>query len=585
MSGLRDVLSSTDKPLMVKTIVLMGVCGATSAVVGWPLGTGTLGLSVLVGFMLGFIVANVPMVLALNMIVVNGLLLAVSASLGVAVVGHPLLGGIVMAVLALLSAVWMAIPIVGPFFAGLPILVYLVMAAKGQELIGGTPPTDAGIAALAGLAGAAVVAVVVSIRDPRKPDRTLTAAAWSPETPLPRLAMIVRVLFLDAAPRAWQVLAAQATVVSICRKALGPNSTNDAAAMAAAEQASAAVAAAIPPKGAPTPRTVTMDLSALNAAAADSTNPTSAAAWHLWFATLSQSQKVLSGDVHPPTLRHPMLALLAALARSIVHPDVALFRYGLQRAIALGIGMGALLYFSGNENVFWVVLTMVSVLQINASATVTRLVQRLAGTLAGVLLAVVVSLVVPKEILVPYLAGLVLLMGVVWMMRNYAVASMCMAFAIVLLIGTPDNRVLTFAGLRALDVAIGGAIALLVTMLVFPVRPLPERRRAAAVTALRAQVARLQADITSPGPQDFPGLVATQTAAFTAITNFASDVALLPAAQQADYADEVAALEVAGEQAFALSAVVVGLADVPITDSTVLDHAIAGLDAQIARVR
>lgn len=580
MSGLREVLSSTDKPLMVKAIVVMAVCGAAAGVVAWPLGTGTLGLSVLVGFMLGFIVASVPMVLALSLIAVNGLLLALAAALGVAVVGHPLAGALVMAVLALLSAVWMAIPIVGPFFAGLPILVYVLMAAKGQELIGSTPAPKAGIAALAGLVGAAIVAVLVSIRDPRKPDRTLTAAVWKPETPVGKLAMIVRVLFLDAAPRPWQVLAAQASVVAMCRKAVSGSGDEYPEAAAAAEQASATVAAAIVPRGAPTPRTVTFDLSAVDEAARQADGRVGAA-WQLWSATLTQAQRVLAGEASAPVHRHPMLTLLAALVRSILRPDVALFRYGLQRAIALGIGMGALIYYSGNENVFWVVLTLVSVLQINASATVTRLLQRLIGTLVGVLAAVIIALVLPKEILVPYLAGLVLLVGVVWMMRNYAVTSMCMAFAVVLMIGAPDDRVLTFAGLRALDVAIGGVIALVVTWVIFPVRPRPGLRRTSAVSALRAQVVQLQAAVHAPGKPDFDALIAKQAAALTSVSNYASEVLLLPEAQRSAHQADVDVIDSAGEEAFVLSAVVVGLAGVPITDSEVLHDSLDQLDAQL----
>ena len=577
------MLSSADKPLMVKAIVVMTLCGAAAALVGWPLGTGTLGLSVLVGFMLGFIVANVPMVLALSLIAVNGLLLAVAAALGVAVVGHPLTGAIVMAILALLSAVWMAIPIVGPFFAGLPILVYVLMAAKGQELIGGTPAPDAGIAALAGLVGAAIVAVLVSIRDPRKPDRTLTAAAWKPELPAGKLASIVRVLFLDAAPRPWQVLAAQASVVAICRKAVSADGEDHPAAAAAAEQASAAVAAAVAPRGAPTPRTVTFDLSAVDTAAGQADGRVGAA-WQLWSATLTHAQRVLAGEVSAPVQRHPMLTLLAALVRSILHPDVALFRYGLQRAIALGIGMGALIYFSGNENVFWVVLTLVSVLQVNASATVTRLVQRLVGTLVGVLAAVIIAQVLPKEVLVPYLAGLVLLVGVVWMMRNYAVTSMCMAFAVVLLLGAPADRVLTFAGMRAIDVAIGGVIALIVTWVIFPVRPRPGLRRNAAVSALQAQVAQLRAAVRAPGSPDFDTLIAAQAAALTSISNYASEVLLLPADQRSAHEADADVLDTAGEEAFVLSAVVVGLAGVPITGSEVLRDSLDQLDAQLEQL-
>jgi uncharacterized membrane protein YccC len=219
--------------------------------------------------------------------------------------------------------------------------------------------------------------------------------------------------------------------------------------------------------------------------------------------------------------------LLETLLRSLLHPDVSVFRYGVQRALALGIGLAALVASRGSENAFWVVLTMASVLQANAPSTVAKVAQRTLGTLAGVLLAVAVSFVLPKQLLVPYGAVLVLIAGFAWMQRNYAITAMASGFGVVLLYGVPDDQVLAYAGMRAIDVAIGGVIAAAVARFVFPVRPRLAQRRAAVITSLQRFSQTLGRHIDAPDQVSIIELATCQAVVARANSNLRTDLALV----------------------------------------------------------
>ncbi len=583
MSGLRQVLSSSsDKPLLGKALIVMALCGALGGALGWAFDVKTVGLSIFVSFVLGMIVATSPMRMALALVGITGALLVVSATLGVAFAHNALMAALVMAVIAFASAAWSSIAVVGGFFSSLPVLVYVLMTAKAESFVGTSAVWKAAVAAMIGVAAAALVAVLVSIRDPRKADRTITAASWSTDLPANKRGQIVRVLFLDRAPRALQTLSAQAALsVMIHRWFVKAGVTEPAAAFAQADANRKAIAGAIVPPGRITPRKVSIDTDALTAAA-KATSGQQQAVWQLWAQTFEQARVVLGGELILAIARHPLLALARGLLRSLMHPDVAVFRFALQRVLALSVGIFALVLSDGKESYFWVLLTMMSVLQLNAPATFARNVQRAAGTLGGVLLAVVVSLILPKEVLDPWLAGIAMLAGIVWIMRNYAVASMLIAMAVVLLMGVPKGNVAGFAVMRAMDVVIGGAIALLISRFFFHVKARPAQRQAASVGALRAFVAELREVVSSSGPVPLQRLIDLQSAVVTSLGNQQSDIQLLRGDEQAAAQKNYDELVTLSERAYAVASAAVGIARVPVHGALPLESTLESLDSELA---
>ena len=88
--------------------------------------------------------------------------------------------------------------------------------------------------------------------------------------------------------------------------------------------------------------------------------------------------------------------------------------------------------------------------------------------------------VVPAEVLSPWLAGLAMLVGLLFIRRNYTVTTAFVAAAIVFIVGVSAGTPVTTAGIRILDTVIGILLGWLIATFVFPVRAslIPRRNRA-----------------------------------------------------------------------------------------------------------
>jgi len=134
----------------------------------------------------------------------------------------------------------------------------------------------------------------------------------------------------------------------------------------------------------------------------------------------------------------------------------------------------------------WAVLTAVVVTQVSAGGSVRASLEYLVGTLAGAVYATVVALVLPHSTTLAM--GLALALAIAPL--AYAAASSSIfrvapftAAIVLLLAGEHEQGPLAAATTRLVEVALGGAVAVAVSLLVLPERA-PARRRQAAAAAL-----------------------------------------------------------------------------------------------------
>ena len=301
-----------------------------------------------------------------------------------------------------------------------------------------------------------------------------------------------------------------------------------------------------------------------------------------------QRTSVLAGYWRaPPSVTVPRtspFALIRDVGLSLLKPAATSARFGLQRAIAIGLGVVVVSYLHGNENVFWIVLSMIIVMQPDASASARKGVQAAIRTVGGVVLALAPSLILPPAVLYPWLAAGLMIGGFAWMKRNYASMTVGTASAVVLLIGVPADDVGMWAGLRLVDVAAGAVIATIVTRFVLPIRPDPAKRIAALVTSLHEAIARLRARLNDEEPEPRKMLNTAfdvGTSVLTDLNNLRADISNPRLADPGRFQPSLEALEKSTGTVLALGGVILNLPE-PVAKHTLhqaLDRVEAELDS------
>lgn len=459
----------------------------------------TVPVSCIAGMFLGLVAVMGPFFMSLRLVIAVGLLMTLTSGLAVVAGQHPWLAVAGMVVLVFVGTVWTSIPLVGSMIGNFPIIGFLLILAKGQAFTGGAAAGRVMLATVAGLIAALIVLVVFSGRDPRGPTRGLVAKAWGPLATSRQQGSMLGVLRLDSAPRALITVGQAAILAMIARSWLEAEKDTDA--YRAGIEAQAAISSALLPRGPIVGRTVTPSVddarAKLRGAGKDAAEPQASYAWNRWQVALGHGAGVLEGKVPPRAAVFSSGSLTRALVSSVLHVDSAGFRYGVQRAAALGVATFVMLSTSA-PNFYWILLTIFSVLQTNAVATVSKAVQYALGTWIGAVGALLLSLLLPRGVVVIVALGLIIA-GFAWMARNYMVMSVAVAAAVVLISGAPDGEFLKWAGLRAIDVVCGALIAIAVSALVLRVRPQPTRHVEAARSALLATVGRLRSRFQDPG--------------------------------------------------------------------------------------
>lgn len=142
----------------------------------------------------------------------------------------------------------------------------------------------------------------------------------------------------------------------------------------------------------------------------------------------------------------------------------------LQAGVAAAIGYGLGVYFQ-LSHAYWVTLTIVIVLSNTLGTTVQRTIQRSLGTAAGVVVAMAVD---PLLSSVPEIRiGLVVVsipVVIVFMERNYALASGIISFLVVMGLQTLEDLPILELWSRLYDTLIGAGIGLGIAFVLFPKR-------------------------------------------------------------------------------------------------------------------
>lgn len=509
-------------------------------------------VSGLTGMFLGLLAVAGPFVMAGRLIIVSGVLMALTSGLAAVAHEHAWLAVAGMVIVVFIGTVWTAIPLVGRLLGTFPAIMYLLILARGRTFTGGAAGWRVVLASLVAILAALIVLCILRGRDIRKPVRQMAAGSWDANATWSTLGSAVMVMRLDAAPASLVTVAESAVLAKIARDRLADQS--DTGTYEAADAAGTAIAKALLPRGPIVPRDVTDEVQPAVAelsAASQRAGPTAQGyAWNRWAAALRHSSDVLAGRVPGRRLPFSNASLTRMQIRSVLHPDSTSFRYGVQRALGLGVATYVMVSTT-LPNFYWLLLAMFSVLQTNASATWSRAAQYALGTWVGAVAAVLLGLVLPAKI-VSVIALALLIAGFAWMVRNYAVMCVGVAASVVLLTGAPDGAYLKWAGLRALDVTVGALLAMAVSLLVLRVRPQPARNIEQAKSALLATIAQLRDAFHDPNAAK--QLTLNSEGAFLRqMSNLAADQQMMadPSAAAASYAG----LWRADEQVLALASV------------------------------
>ncbi|MCH9816536.1 MAG: FUSC family protein [Actinomycetia bacterium] len=568
MAKLGSVFASTDDPLGWRLVAFLCAGAVVAGLAGFLVDTTATIVAVAVGAFLGMLAAVGPLFLALRGVATIGLACVMAVGLAGVSFGSPWFAALVLAVLAFVGSLWSAVPVLGQIGGGFPALLFLLLTT---DLLNSAEASDTGsllLAAVIGVVAAMLVAVVANLRDPRKVSRLAVAKAWGSDSDLEAQGAAAQVLRFDGSPAVLANLLSAATVALLGRQTAttpvqGTTSPGDSVpeAIAAATQGNEGIQQTLLPRGTLTNRDVSINFTAIDQGEAGGTRQV-AVGLSQWSSALRRAQGLLSGEVRPKRRRLSAPGLLQHMVRKLLSPDVSVFRFGVQRALALGLGLFVLLS-TASSSAFWILLTVFVALQASAGSTMTKVIQRVSGTLVGALLAASLASFVPAQVLLPWVAVPVLLIGVAYIQRNYTIMAGAVGAGVVWVVGIPQDSTWFWAGQRALDTVVGAAIALLVARFVLPVRAYPQRRIGDAVAALRALCEDLVAAAhESDALRSLPRLEARVAGA---MSNLKSDLNLLPREQAQSLSSQVSDLREVwdGLNALALLAVRVDQVDLP----------------------
>ncbi len=463
------------------------------------LGGQTVAVSLMTGMFLGLLCVSSPFFMALRMVLVVGAAMVLTCGLAVIGAGNAWIAVLGMILVVFIATLWRAVPLVGVLLGTFPTILYILILARYQDFTGGATAGRVMLGVLAGILAALIVLVVFTGRDPRKVTRHAAAGTWGKDVTWSRLGSLMSVLRFDSAPRELVSVAQGGILAMIARGWLSDQ--NDSGAFKAGLAADDAIAASLLPRGPITQRPVgeQVDDAATQMEAAGKAvgMTTQGYAWDRWRVALTNSAGVLRGTMPARKLAISNRSIGDVLVATVLHPRSASFRYGVQKAVALGAATFVMIQ-SGLPDFYWVLLATFSVMQTNVVGTFSRSLQYAFGTWIGAVAAVGLSLILPASV-VTAVAGVLLITGFAWMVRNYMVMCVAVAASVVLLTGAPDGQYVQWAGLRALDVTVGVLIGLLVSTFVMRVHPEPTKHAQEAQAALSAGVAQLRERLADPG--------------------------------------------------------------------------------------
>lgn len=469
-------LRNSGQPLSGRLVLGLLIGAAIGGILALGLGSAYAALAAIVGAYLGAVSLGNTLLFALRLVGFLGSVTIITIIAAQVTSGNAVLQAIALGALAFAGAVWALVPYIGPLGGGFaPMLFVLLSAVFGTSDLGaaGVAPTIAG---LCGVVAALLLALVAHARDPLGALRRGVADAWSADATLDSQATTAETSRLSGRPLLLSALLQQAALATLGRTTITPDTPPQAIDQATA--ADQALADAIRPPGPMVPRHVELTLPD-EQSATDTDQPS--IGLQRWTDALNTSAQLLAGTAQPHRMPWFGPSITQLAWGSLIHANDVRRRYGLQRAIALG-GSWLVLSWLQWPQPLWVLITLLAVVQPASPVTLVKAIQRGAGTLLGAVMGALLTLALPPDILVPWLAGAAILIGLLWIRRNYAVTTALIAAAIVIFSGATTGTAWEIAGVRLLDTVIGVVIGWAITAVVFPVRAnlMPRRNRALA---------------------------------------------------------------------------------------------------------
>ncbi len=184
----------------------------------------------------------------------------------------------------------------------------------------------------------------------------------------------------------------------------------------------------------------------------------------------ARADATVESDTSPKRTLHDSWLLLRgdlAVVRDACSPRSTFFHHGLRVACTIGITAVVSRYVSVRPH--WITVTTLAVLQPYSGATAARAAQRVLGTVLGSLAAVAITLTVNSAALLSVLVFPLSVAAVATHRRNYRLFTFFLTPVFVLVSERFIGDWWT-AAVRASDAAIGGGIAFVAAVLIFPSR-------------------------------------------------------------------------------------------------------------------
>ncbi|MDG2279351.1 MAG: FUSC family protein [Flavicella sp.] len=145
----------------------------------------------------------------------------------------------------------------------------------------------------------------------------------------------------------------------------------------------------------------------------------------------------------------------------------SIFRHSLRLSIAMVFGF-LLGHFFEIQNSYWILLTLVVIMRPSYGLTKERMKHRVIGTFLGAVIALGVVYLVDSTLVFGILAGLSLILALALVQLNYRTFAMFITLHIVFMYAMYSPNVLHAIQFRIIDTLVGGGIAMLANLFLFP---------------------------------------------------------------------------------------------------------------------
>lgn len=176
----------------------------------------------------------------------------------------------------------------------------------------------------------------------------------------------------------------------------------------------------------------------------------------------STSSKAVDRNLFITTQDYSLRALIENL-----NFGSSVFKHALRLTVAMLLGLAAGRWFE-HQNAYWILLTVAVILRPNFGLTKTRAVHRILGTLGGAAIGIAIIYLFDSSTVYGSLAIPSLLIGFVFVQKNYRIATTFITMAVILLYAILVDNALGIVHYRVIDTLIGAGISFFAIYFLWP---------------------------------------------------------------------------------------------------------------------